>query len=250
MHFRHCLGEAGTVIASYEVAASTQTGYNGVVNGSDLFSDLPLDTALWYLTQDAITRLNGAATQALVFHAAAVALSGTGIILCGQSGSGKSSLTTWLVASGFDYLTDEVIALQVEGDEIGGLGRTIVLKSGSAFIWKHWLGEARQGGFRRFKDGSAWIDPALLNPQGIRNSTRPGLLLFPRYEAAAELQIEPLTAAGSLFRLMQGLVNARNFPDHGLGAASRLARQVQAYSLIYSDLEVATRWIKANIAKG
>ena len=59
---------------------------------------------------------------------------------------------------------------------------------------------------------------------------------------------EPLKPADALFRLLQGLVNARNFPDGGLAAASRLVKQVRAWQLSYSDLESAAAWIQQTLA--
>jgi hypothetical protein len=202
------------------------------------------DHVLWLLMQDIVTRLNGTSTTDLVFHAAALAIDHRGIILCGQSGSGKSSIAAWLTANGFQYLTDEVISLPRDSEEIGGLCRSIVLKHGSAFIWLHRLSKKDTDGFLQFHDDSVWIDPMLFNKDAACPTVRPKLLIFPRFVPDAEFQIEHLTPANALFRLLQCLVNARNFPDHGLSATTRLARQVTAYNLIYSNIKSATEWIK------
>jgi hypothetical protein len=74
------------------------------------------------------------------------------------------------------------------------------------------------------------------------------VLVFPRYVPEAGLHVEPLKPADALFRLLQGLVNARNFPDGGLTAASRLARQVRAWQITYSDLESVTAWLGQTLA--
>jgi hypothetical protein len=46
---------------------------------------------------------------------------------------------------------------------------------------------------------------------------------------------------------MQNVTNARNLPRHGLNAAARLAQQVTAYTLTYSNLEEASEWIKEKL---
>lgn len=244
-HFRHCAGRGrASVIADFEVTALPGDRFSARVDGSDRFQDLDRSSALVHLMQDAITRLNGAATEALIFHAAALARDGKGLILCGRTHSGKSSLAAWLTACGMQYLTDEVISVPPDGESLSGLCRSIVLKPDSAFIWRRWLKDQHAGGFLRFADDAAWIDPLLLNPDGIRSSASPKLIIFPRYEAGAPFQTERLSHARTLFHLLQHLVNARNFPDGGLQTAAHLARGVAAFMLTYSDIEAAHQWIE------
>lgn len=252
-HFKHCLGKAGPIIANYEITTVSETDFSVSLNGSDLFSKITYDQVLWHLMQDGITQLNGASRTELVFHAAALAHDDNGLILCGGSGSGKSSLAAWLTANGLQYLTDEVIALPTSpasGGEISGLCRSIILKRGSAFIWQRWLAKMESDGFLQFDDGSAWITPTLLNASAVRAKVTPRALIFPQYVPKAQFSVQRLTPAEALFRLLQCLVNARNFPDYGMAAATRLARQVTAYSLTYSDTEKATQWIQQTITAG
>jgi hypothetical protein len=246
-HFKNCLGENGPVIADYKITTLNDTEFSVSLDGSDLFSRLNFEHVLFYLMQDGLTQLNGTASMELVFHAAALAHLDRGLILCGQSGSGKSSLTAWLTASGLQYLTDEVISLPVSGDEIRGFCRSMILKRGSAFIWQHWLANKESDGFLHFNDGTAWVTPTLLNAASVRGRVKPRVIIFPRYVAGALFQVQRLTSANTLFQLLQCLVNARNFPDHGMSAATRLARQVSAYRLTYSDIETATQWIQQTI---
>src|ERR1700690_902077 len=133
IHLKHCSGKNGPIIADYKITTVNHTFYKVSVDGNDLSSGLNYDQTLWLLMQDVVTRLNGTSTTDLVFHAAALAFDNRGIIICGQSGSGKSSIAAWLTANGFQYLTDEVISLPRENEprnneEISGLCRSIVLK--------------------------------------------------------------------------------------------------------------------------
>ena len=50
--------------------------------------------------------------NAVMLHAAAVAKETTAILIPGISGSGKSTLAAWYIQNGYDYLTDELVALQ------------------------------------------------------------------------------------------------------------------------------------------
>lgn len=245
VHLRHCLAEAAPALADFHITAVTETVFRVAVDGGVLYPRLEFGQVLQVLMKEALTRLNGGCASGPVFHAAALADARGGVILCGQSGSGKSTLAAWMLASrGFTYLTDEVIACSEDGGQISGFARSLVLKKGSAFLWQRFLGEDGREGLLRFPDGSAWIEPLLLNKDGLSIQSIPRLLLFPRYLPDAPLRVTQLTPAESLFRLLQALVNARNLPKDGMASAARLARRVTAYSLEYSDLETATAWIR------
>lgn len=244
-HFKHCLDGADFITAHYTITPSGESRFNVSLDGGDLFFGLSREQVYFHLMQDAIPRLNGAARLGPVIHAAALAHLDRGLILCGESGSGKSTLTAWLAAHGLGYLTDEVICL--EGEQISGLSRSIVLKRGSAFVWQKWLASPPAEGFLQFADGTTWIDPILFGADVCPRVT-PHTLIFPHYIPNTELHTEPLKPADALFRLLQGLVNARNFPDGGLAAASRLVKQVRAWQLTYSDLESAAAWIQQTLA--
>ncbi len=244
VHLRHCLAEAASALADFQITAITQTVFQVSVDGGVLYPRLEFGQVLQVLMQEALTRLNGACASGPVFHAAALADARGGVILCGPSGSGKSTLTAWLLFNGFRYLSDEVIFFSEEGGQISGFARSLVLKKGSAFLWKHILGTDKRQGLLPFPDGSAWIEPLLLNPNAVCSQAVPRLLLFPRYMPDAPFRITQLTPAESLFRLLQTLVNARNLPDFGLASAARLARQVTAYAVEYSDFETITAWIQ------
>jgi hypothetical protein len=250
-HFKHCFGKRGEVLAEFEITTANEADFSLARDGEALFPSLDFEQVLWHLMQDGLTELNGASRTHLVFHAAALAQRDAGFVLFGKSGSGKSTLAAGLVAGGFQYLSDEVIALPAAGGgEITGFCRSLVLKRGSAFIWEPLLPQSSTEDLLLFKDGGAWITPTLLNAASVRLAVVPRLLVFARYEAGASLQAERLTSANSLFHLLRCLVNARNFPDHGMGPSAALARQVPAFSLTYSDLESAGEWIQDRIQAG
>lgn len=242
-HFAACGGKEGSLVAHYHIAAIAEKVYTISANGSVLHSRLNFEQTLWHLMQDALTSLNGSARNGAVFHAAALEKAGKGVILCGQSGSGKTSLTAWLLAKGFNYLSDEVIFFSSNQQRLGGFPRSLVLKAGSAFIWQRCLGESPQGGFLRFSDGSAWVPPTLWGVD-VTPSVEPHLLLFPRYSPGAGFRFEALTQAGALFRVLENLVNARNLPAFGMQEARHLAETTRAFHLEYSDLQHVTAWLE------
>ena len=249
-HFKHCFGVDESVIAEYQVRAGGEADFTVSLDGAEIQSNISLEQVLFHLMQDGLTQLNGAASDDLIFHAAGLAFQDRGLLLCGKSGSGKSTLTTWLTAGGFQYLTDEVIAVPISGSEVSGFCRSLVLKQGSAFVWEQLLSDHKnENGFLKLNDSSAWIAPELLNPSAVRTSVEPGLILFPTYKKETEFQAEQLTPAKTLFHLMQCLVNARNFSDHGVERTKQLAQKTAAYRVFYSDIEQVSEWIRKTIAQ-
>lgn len=246
-HFAHCFGVDETVLAKYQVRVEGEAVFSIVLNGEEFQSNLNFDQVLFHLMQDGLTKLNGAATTDLIFHSAALAYQDRGLLMCGKSGSGKSTLAAWLMSKGFHYLTDEVIAYPLTGERVSGFPRSLVLKGGSSAIWKPWLEGADSKDYIKMEDGSAWIAPTLLNPSAVVEEARPQLVLFPTYKVDADLDAEKLTPAGTLFNLLQCLVNARNFEDHGMAAVKQLSQTVSAYKLIYSDIEQAEEWIRTTL---
>jgi hypothetical protein len=248
VHFAHCLGRKQAVLDEYQVEAGGEAGFFIQKNGELLFSNLTVDQVLFHLMQDGLSVLNGASASHLIFHAAGLALQERGVFLCGKSGSGKSTLTAWLLSLGFQYLSDEVMAVPFSGQLAQGFCRSLVLKQGSAIIWERWLARGRASGeLLEMNDGTVWIPPTLLNPSAVRAQVEPQVIVFPVYSAEATFKVEPLRPAASLFMLMQCLVNARNFDGYGIQRVKELSQKISAYQLVYSDIEQAAAWIRQTI---
>jgi len=243
-YFRHCLGQAGPVVASYRIARAEEGHYQLWRDEALLHPSPTWDHLLTYLTQDITLKLITSCQQHLVFHAAGLAYGPQGVILCGRSGSGKSTLATWLTATGFDFLSDEVVAVRPDGLEMVGLPCPITLKSGSTFVWEHWLGDQAEQKGVQFFNGAGWFDPEQFRPQCVQAKTRPQLLIFPRYVEQDSLTVCPLSAAEAAFRLMHQLVNFKSWPDQGFSRVTRLVKQVTPYSLTYSEVTEAAAWLQ------
>ena len=232
-YFQYCLTENDTPVSQYYIREN-----------SLYFGDERLRTAVdpvrllepWL--QHMMEQLITANDQHLVFHAAGLTWQDQGVLLCGVSGSGKSTLTAVLTTAGAAYLSDEMVA--VSGAQMLGFSRSLVLKEGSAFVWQ-------EGAFSEellaLPGGLFWLRPSLLRPDCVRQTARPGLILFPRYEDGAALTVRPLSPAETFYTLMQHLVNARNLAQYGLTAVRQLAQQTTAYQLTYGNAPQVVDWL-------
>lgn len=258
-HLRHCPAQTDSAPSAEFQVLLADGVFSISADGAVMFSDLTFDLTLQILLTEIISRLVAVCQRGLVIHAAALAQDGKAVILSAQGGSGKSTLAAWLTADGFQYLTDEVIEIPLDpalstfdlqpSIRLHTFPRSIFLKSGSAFVWQIRLPQTDSSHFLRFYDDAAWIDPQLFNPMPPAAQAIPRLLVFPTYVPESPLQTKKLTTGETLFRIMQNVTNARNLPRHGLDAATGLARQVTAYSLIYSDLPAASKWIHESLTR-
>ena len=62
------------------------------------------------LVEEALRR-----SDAIAIHAAAVARAGRAIVLVGESGAGKTTLTLQLASAGWDYVTDDLVVVDARG---------------------------------------------------------------------------------------------------------------------------------------
>ncbi len=170
-----------------------------------------------------------------VFHSAALGWCGRAVLVPGGIGSGKTTLTAWLVRKGLDYLTDELVFVPNDADAISALTRPLSLKERG--IAQNFLDFEKHAADILASTSDALIPARLLGNVTPNVALRPGLWLFPHYRPAAEPEFLPLTPAQTAFSLLECLINARNLPDHGMSQVVRLAELAPAYRLRYSHFE-------------
>lgn len=85
-------------------------------------------------------------------HAASLAKNGAGLLLCGEAGAGKSTLTLQLVDAGFRYCGDDVVLIEDDGTACG-IPFALTLKEGS-WEWLSALHSIWDGVTHRRADGA------------------------------------------------------------------------------------------------
>ena len=174
-------------------------------------------------------------SNGIAFHAGAVAYKEKVILLPGQSGSGKSSITACLLAHGFSYLTDELYFMPADEEApMLPFTRPLCIKSGAATAVSKLIREPDLHKVIQDKQGLV-IPHRVLNPEFSPVSFPPALILFPRYQADAPLKIDKISGAQVCTLLMACDVNARNLADHGFQQVVRIARSTPAYQITYSS---------------
>jgi hypothetical protein len=179
-----------------------------------------------------------------VLHAAAISRSEGSIILPGEGGAGKSTLTAYLIARGWHYC----------GDDIVGLGRTatksriellpfptsLCIKEGSVSVLSDQYPEiasCEQLNYGGRNLRYIPIDRLRLAPE-IDNWRTPRAIVFPRYSANSNFSIERLSQWDGMSLLLKagtGVGAGTDFDSFEL--LVDLIRSVPCYRLGYSRLE-------------
>ena len=179
-----------------------------------------------------------------VLHAAAVSLSEGSIILPGEGGAGKSTLTAHLVAMGWSYCGDDIIGLGRTAEnskiEILPFPTSLCLKEGSLSVLGDYYPEIVNveplnygGKTLRFIP----VDRSRLTPD-INNWRTPRAVVFPMYSADSISRIERLSqwdALSSLLKAGTGVGAGTDFSNFEL--LLDLIKSVPCFRLRYSSLD-------------
>lgn len=169
----------------------------------------------------------------LALHAGAVQVGNQGILLPGNSGSGKSTFAAWLTACGCRYLSDELVVLSEDGKRIRPFTRPLTIRPASAQALAPYVrfqeNEVLTG------DSGFMVPHRLLNPDFSPTQPQLSLILFPGYESGASPALTELTPGIGCSRLMECYVNARNIPGHGISDLARISRSVPVMELKYGS---------------
>jgi hypothetical protein len=173
----------------------------------------------------------------MMLHAAAVRIDDQLIVLPGESGAGKTTLTANLLAAGAVYLTDELVFVDRKTGLADCLPRPLNIKQPGVGIVTPLLNPGWDDGTIIRSAAVTLLPHRLLNDSGEeypQHAFRPAAIVFPNFADSARLMMEPLSSARACVRLMGCLVNARNLEKDGLDDCANLSRVVPAWRLNYS----------------
>lgn len=186
------------------------------------------------LAQVLFSAFSGAMRRCGLFelHSAAVVepSGGRGLLLAGASGSGKTTLTLQLAASGWGYLTDDVLLL---GDA-GGRAEARPLRRVFAATETSAAAAGLSAGPPRAFDAKLRFAPQSFFPGGFAESCVPAALVFPSVAGEARTRVGELSRQEAMVRLLRLCPWAaydRPTSAAYLRALSLVAGQCRAYEL-------------------
>lgn len=175
----------------------------------------------------------------LIFHAAVLARDGQALVLPGQPGAGKSTLTVALVAAGWALLSDELALVDTATGLVAGLPRPVSLKGPSIAIAGRLLPRGTFGPCIPETSKGAMchlrVPPELTQAE----PARPTRVVFPCFTPGAAAQCLPLPKGQAFMRLAE-----QSFTYHALGragfeVAARLIDGSETADLVFGDAAAA-----------
>jgi hypothetical protein len=197
------------------------------------------------LLSETIHHLTDKNSRGMALHAGALSYNGIGIVLPGVSGAGKSTLTAWLARRGYNCLSDELIFIEKDSLIVEGFPRPVSIKAYGLAALEDEVDFAADANDMLVGPYATWIPHRLLNPNGQHETPVLGAVLFPNHREGSDFELIRLAKGETGLALMQCLLNARNLEGHGFGEAARIARDVPAYRLTYSDFSQLSGFMDA-----
>ncbi len=189
----------------------------------------------------------------VVLHAGGVTRDGIGLVLPAHMESGKSTLTAGLVRAGFDYLSDEAIALApaARPEAPGGFApivcpypKPLSLDPGSWPLFPELEPRAALDS-DSYRAGQWQVPPGAIRPNSVAVGGPIRAVVFPRYVERAETTLEPMRRGEALVELAKNTFRFNEQPRRSLDVLAQLVRGARPYRLTTGGLaaavEVVTR---------
>jgi hypothetical protein len=201
----------------------------------------PLDTPLPLLEWGMNYALASRLSCYLLLHSGAVERHGRAVLLPAMPGSGKSTLTAALVSRGYRLLSDEFGVVRLDNGQIIPLLKPLALKNESIDVIARFAPNETIGPrFPKTQKGTvAHLAPARRDVDARHSSATPGLVIFPKYDPTAGVDVQPVPGARAYARLAVNSFNYEVLGPDGFDAMGRLIQASKCYQLSYGDLEGA-----------
>ncbi len=180
-----------------------------------------------------------ALSEHLLFHAAAIVQNGRAVVFPAETGSGKTTLAGALAASGLEFFSDEITALDTGTLRIRPLPLPMSVKPGSVEVLEPFYpGLGAECVYLR-ADGKRvrYVSPPASSQPKKGESALVEGVVFPRYQPGGKTEMRPLGKTDALRRLATSGSSGRELRDEDIQAMIDLVERSECYELVFSDLQ-------------
>lgn len=187
--------------------------------------------------------ISGYAHRWVVIHAAVLARDGRAVILPAPPGSGKSTLCAALMAHGWRLLSDELALLDPATGQLTPCPRPISLKNASIGIMQQRLPHVPMGPVAHdtLKGTVAHLQASGASIHGADQLAVPAWIVYPKYRAGADVQIQVRGKPEALVELQRNAFNRHVHGHAGFHALADLVSRCEVYNFEYSRIDEALR---------
>lgn len=210
------------------------------------FKPLPQDQAFAMFEWGLNWCIANNAHQYLIVHAAVVEKAGKALILPGTPGSGKSTLCAALVIDGWRLLSDEMALISLARGTVQPIPRPIGLKNASIDIIRHAAPMAVFGEVAKetAKGTVTHMRPPAESVAQAHLSARPAWVVFPRYDAASDLELMRMGQSDAFMKMAENAFNYNVLGVEGFRTLGALVEGCQTFQLRYRNLAQAREGIE------
>ncbi len=210
-------------------------------DSSTPFEPFPLDHSFPHFEWGLNWLIATQAHQYLMFHAAVLEHRGKGLLLPATPGSGKSTLCSALMLSGWRLLSDEFGLFRPESGLLEPIPRPIPLKNESISVIRGYSGEAVLGPtYSKTRKGDvAHLRPSALSLREAEKAIKPNLIVFPQFRRGAEELLHPFAKGRAFLKLSGNSFNYRLQGARGFTAVADVIDQCDTWYLEFGNLERA-----------
>lgn len=196
----------------------------------------------WHINRSVISR---SSSHYVLLHAAAGTIAGLTVILPADMESGKTTTVAGLLRDGFDYVTDEAVAIDPVTGWVTPFPKLLSLDQGSWPLFPDCLPHPA------LPPGVQWY----LSPQDLGATAAPGpvapprLVVFPRFVAGARTEVVPVSRAEALQTLARMTFD---FPDHAgrnLHVLAAIAAAATVAQLVIGSLDDAVSAVEGLVSQ-
>jgi HprK-related kinase A len=207
------------------------------------FKPLPANHAFALLEWGLNWCVAGHAHHYLMLHAAALEKNGRAVVLPGDPGAGKSTLTAALMLSGWRLLSDEITLVDRDDGLLVGLARPVSLKNASIDIIQHAFPDAVIGApaYDTHKGTVAHLRPSADSVARVGEKARPAWVVFPRWREGSTARLSPHSRADALLHTASHAFNYSLLGGLGFELNAALMDACTCHDFEYSDLDDALR---------
>ena len=207
------------------------------------FKPLPADHAFASLEWGLNWCIAGHAHHYLLLHAAVLEKNGHAVVLPGDPGAGKSTLTAALSLSGFRLLSDEMTLIDRDDGLLVPLARPINLKNDSiaiirAFAPRSVFGEAAHD---THKGTVAHLKTSGESVRRSQEKAAPAFIVFPRWKQGAPTRLIRRSRADAFMHAANHAFNYELLGGVGYDLNAALVDGCECFDFEYSSLPEGVR---------
>ena len=185
-------------------------------------------------------------------HASSVEMGGRAMILVGDPGSGKSTLTAGLLSRDWSYLCDEFALIDPETRLIHPYPRALCIKEPSfPVIDSLGLPLCRKTPYQKATKGRvAFLNPLDVRPDVVGKPSPVRWVIFPKYVADAPPTLQRMTRSEGAHELARQCFNARVFEARAVHILNDVVRGAECYRLRSAEISATCQLLQRLVQSG